>query len=133
MIFKPGRVTVVVGPSGSGKTTLLSLIAGLKGSIPENSKIDGKVLFNDVETPSEKVRKVVGFVFQDDVILETMTAKEAIDLSIELHVGGLNPDARKELLNRMIEVSQLQNAQNVIIGSPFFRGRTKKNCYLQWN
>lgn len=46
MSFRPGRVTVILGPSGSGKTTLLSVIAGLKGSIPEKSTMTGKVLMN---------------------------------------------------------------------------------------
>lgn len=122
MAFTPGRLSVIVGPSGSGKTTLLSLMAGLSGTIPSKSKTTGDILMNGSIVDSEKIRKIVGFVFQEDVILETMTVEEAINLSIRLRVGDMTDMQIRALLDRMISVSQLDKARKVKIGSPLKKG-----------
>lgn len=121
-VFKPGRLSVIVGPSGSGKTSLLSLIAGVTGTTqPKESYITGEILYNGVSLAPDKIKKIIGFVFQDDVILETMTVKEAINMSIQLRV---NQDRKNKhnLSNRMLEISQLEKAKDVIIGSPARKG-----------
>lgn len=122
LAFVPGKLSVIVGPSGSGKTSLLSLIAGIQGGVPTNAKRTGKILMNGEEVSAEKIRKIVGFVFQDDVILETMTVEEAIALSIKLRVGNLTKGQVSAMLERMIEVSQLDRARTVKIGSPMRKG-----------
>lgn len=121
-IFQPGRLSVIVGPSGSGKTTFLSLMAGIAGNMPANARLSGEILMNGTVVDAEKIRKIVGFVFQDDVILETMTVAEAIDMSIRLRVGGLNETQKDALLQRMLDVSQLQKAKDTKIGSPMKKG-----------
>ncbi|KAL7750639.1 hypothetical protein RI367_003981 [Sorochytrium milnesiophthora] len=70
--FLPGRVTAILGPSGSGKTTLLNCLAGSvgKGTLKGSVEINGRAI------DSSSMRLVSGFVFQDDVILETSTVKE---------------------------------------------------------
>jgi len=120
-VFRPGRLSIIVGPSGSGKTSLLSLIAGLSGNMPKNAVRSGNILYNGSELTQDKIRKIVGFVFQDDVILETMTVKEAIDMSIELRVNQQR-DNKNNLSKRMLDVSQLDKAKNVVIGSPSKKG-----------
>jgi len=119
--FQPGRLSVIVGPSGSGKTSLLSLIAGVQGTAPKSAKITGDILYNGSPLPPEKIKKIIGFVFQDDVILETMTVKEAIDMSVELRVDR-GVDDKDALKKRMIDISQLDKAKNVVIGSPARKG-----------
>lgn len=120
-VFQPGRLSVVVGPSGSGKTTLLSLISGMTGAQPKDATMTGEILFNGMTLHPEKITKIVGFVFQDDVILETMTVEEAIDMSVELRVNQ-NKTAKDALKKRMIDISQLDKARNVVIGSPAKKG-----------
>lgn len=120
-VFQPGRLSVLVGPSGSGKTSLLSLIAGLKGSQPKGSRVTGDILYNGTILSPDKVKKIVGFVFQEDVILETMTVKEAINMSIELRVN-LHHDRKSALRQRMLEISQLGKAENVQVGSSTKKG-----------
>lgn len=122
LAFQPGKLSVVLGPSGSGKTTLLSLMAGVSGAMPASAKQSGLILMNGKETSSSAIRKLVGFVFQDDVILETMTVQEAIDMSIQLRIAGLTDHQKKELLNRTISISQLEKAKKTVIGSPMKKG-----------
>ena len=121
-VFRPGRLSVIVGPSGSGKTTLLSLIAGLSGSQPKDARLGGNILYNGTTIPPERMRKIVGFVFQDDVILETMTVKEAIDMSTRLRVNLPSIRRRQAVTERMLDLSQLHRAENVMIGSPDKKG-----------
>lgn len=121
IVFEPGKLSVIVGPSGSGKTTLQNLIAGLEGAYPAEAVKTGEILFNGEQLPVEKIRKIVGFVFQDDVILETMTVQEAIDLSVKLRVK-LDRKLGDNLVKRMISLSQLEKAKDVIIGSPMKKG-----------
>ena len=119
--FQPGRLSVLVGPSGSGKTSLLSLIAGLKGSQPKGSTVTGDILYNGSHLPADQIKKIVGFVFQEDVILETMTVNEAINMSIELRVNERH-ERKTALRQRMLDISQLGKAKDVQVGSSTKKG-----------
>jgi energy-coupling factor transport system ATP-binding protein len=60
-------ITVVAGPSGGGKSTLLRVLNGLVphfhgGRIRGNADVDG---MNIIDTPTRKLARTVGFVFQD--------------------------------------------------------------------
>jgi ABC-type multidrug transport system fused ATPase/permease subunit len=69
-IFRAGRLTAIMGPSGAGKTSLLDAIAGnLLGG-----QISGQVLVNGEDYTGKKIKEISGFVFQDDVLLATMTS-----------------------------------------------------------
>ncbi|KAJ3114065.1 ATP-binding cassette sub- G member 1 [Phlyctochytrium bullatum] len=73
-MFRPGRFTVIMGASGAGKTSLLNVIAGeAKGGT-----VSGEILINNKRVSGEEIRNISGFVFQDDVILSTMTVKEGL-------------------------------------------------------
>ena len=70
--FTPGRLHAIMGPSGSGKTTLLHCIAG---------KLDassGSIFLNSRPVNPRSVKKCVGFVPQDDVMLRTLTVQEIV-------------------------------------------------------
>lgn len=80
--FEAGKVYAIVGKSGAGKTTLLSLLAGL------DKLSDGKILFEGKDIT--KVEKYtyrsndVGVVFQSYNLLPKFTARENVELSIDL-------------------------------------------------
>jgi len=88
--------TVIMGNSGSGKSTLLYLLCGL------DKATSGKIWINDipVHNRSEKElallrRTNVGFVFQDNNLVPSLTIKENI-----LVAGNLVNKDRKLLNNR---------------------------------
>jgi ABC-type multidrug transport system ATPase subunit/ABC-type multidrug transport system permease subunit len=121
-VFRPGRLTVILGPSGSGKTTLLSLIAGLEIDQAKHTSFTGTITYNGEQIPTEKIKKIVGFVFQDDILMDTMTVKEAIAMSIKLRVNIVSKEQKNKLLNRILNLSRLEDAQDVFIGSPEKKG-----------
>jgi putative ABC transport system ATP-binding protein len=80
-----GGFLAIVGPSGSGKTTLLSLLAGLDRASSGTVHLDGQ----DLATLDEDARAVlrgakVGFVFQSFQLIPTLTARENVEVPLEL-------------------------------------------------
>jgi hypothetical protein len=87
-VFAPGRLHAIMGPSGCGKTTLLHCIAG---------KLDassGSIFLNSATPVNPRlVKKCVGFVPQDDIMLRTLTVEEIVRHRFDLYtlVLGLEP------------------------------------------
>ncbi|WP_013334432.1 DevA family ABC transporter ATP-binding protein [Gloeothece verrucosa] len=80
-----GEIVILTGPSGSGKTTLLSLIGGLR-SVQEGSlKHLGKELNGATETELVRVRRQIGYIFQAHNLLPFLTARQNVEMSIQLH------------------------------------------------
>jgi putative ABC transport system ATP-binding protein len=96
-----GEFVAVIGPSGSGKTTLLGLLAGLDR--PESGRVwlDGAELTTMGEDARARLRGAkVGFVFQSFHLIPTLTARENVQVPLELRgePGGHRAD---ELLDRV--------------------------------
>ena len=96
--IEQGELMVVLGPSGSGKTTLLNLIGGLdvvtSGSLYVNGRDISGLNYRQL---TEYRRSQIGFVFQFFNLLNTMTAVENVELSLELVQKNTRPDALKAL------------------------------------
>uniref|UniRef100_A0A7C1JP01 ABC transporter ATP-binding protein n=1 Tax=Ammonifex degensii TaxID=42838 RepID=A0A7C1JP01_9THEO len=102
--IEAGEFVAVLGPSGSGKSTLLNLIGLLDRPTSGRISIAGK--------PCEKLgtretvilrRNIIGFVFQQFLLVPTMTALENVLLPMYF-AGVPAPQARKravELLHRV--------------------------------
>jgi putative ABC transport system ATP-binding protein len=74
----------MTGPSGSGKTTLLTLIGGLR-SVQEGSlKFLGEELCGVRNGKLVQVRRQIGYIFQGHNLLDFLTARENVQMSLEL-------------------------------------------------
>ena len=97
----PGEVVAIVGPSGSGKTTLLGLLAGLDRPTHGTVTIDGQELTRLDEDQLARFRSErVGFVFQSFHLLPTLTARENVEVPLELRGEDAGPRA-DQLLARV--------------------------------
>lgn len=86
-----GETVAIIGASGSGKTTLLSILAGL--DLPSHGEVYLKnyALHQFNEEERSKVRaEHVGFIFQQFLLINSLTALENIMLPAEL---ALHDDA----------------------------------------
>jgi putative ABC transport system ATP-binding protein len=97
-----GDFVAIVGPSGSGKTTLLGLLAGL------DTPTQGKVILDghDLTTMSENERarlrgEKVGFVFQTFQLIPTLTARENIQVPLELQGNNGAGERARDLLEKV--------------------------------
>ena len=99
--LEAGGFLAVTGPSGSGKSTLLGLLAGLDRPTRGRVVLDGRDLAALTEDERARVRaEAVGFVFQSFHLIPTLTARENIQVPLELR--GEDGRARAdELLARV--------------------------------
>jgi putative ABC transport system ATP-binding protein len=98
---EPGGFVAVVGPSGSGKTTLLGLLAGLDRPTTGRVRLDGQDLGALDEDALARLRgEKVGFVFQSFHLIPTLTARENIQVPLELR--GLEAQSRADELLRRV-------------------------------
>ena len=104
--IEPGELVAVIGPSGSGKTTLLGLMAGLDRPSSGSVELDGVDLAALPEDGRARLRRErIGFVFQSFQLIPTLTARENVQVPLELAGGdGARERAREragELLERV--------------------------------
>lgn len=90
-----GEFVSVLGPSGCGKSTLLSMLSGLFP--PTKGRI--KVKNREVTGPTQEI----GYMLQQDYLLEWRTIKENILLGLEIQ-GSLNEETEKKALRLLSEM-----------------------------
>jgi len=86
--FPAGEITAIVGPSGCGKSTLLRTVAGLI------SASSGEVEFSPPQSSAWQGN--LSFVFQDSALVPWRTARENVQLPLEL--TGSQPTTEWETL-----------------------------------
>ncbi|OLT57932.1 DevA family ABC transporter ATP-binding protein [Moorena bouillonii] len=80
-----GEIVLMTGPSGSGKTTLLTLIGGLRSPQSGSLKILGEQLLGANKSRLIAVRRHIGYIFQAHNLLKSLTARQNVQMSAELH------------------------------------------------
>ena len=104
--FRSGQFTAIMGPSGSGKSTLMHCLAGL------DSLTSGRAFIGDVDLSSLNERQLthlrreqVGFVFQAFNLIPTLSARENIELPMDLG----DADADEAWVDRVIDAVGLRD------------------------
>jgi len=73
-----GSLTVICGPSGSGKTTLLALLGALERPTQGRILFEGQELGNCSDVALARIRRRMGFIFQDFSLIPNLSAGENI-------------------------------------------------------
>lgn len=87
---RPGEVLAIMGPSGCGKTTLLDTLAG---RLDTNLRSKGDILIN-----GRRQKLAFGtsaYVTQENVLMATLTVREAIYYSAQIQLPDTMPVAEK--------------------------------------
>jgi putative ABC transport system ATP-binding protein len=99
--LESGGFLAIVGPSGSGKTTLLGLLAGLDRPSGGRVVLEDQDLSALDEDQRARLRAAkVGFVFQSFQLIPTLTARENVQVPLELR-GEPAEERATELLERV--------------------------------
>jgi putative ABC transport system ATP-binding protein len=85
LTLKQGEVVILKGPSGSGKTTLLTLMGGLRAPHSGSLKVFDQELVGASKNTLVQTRRNIGYIFQAHNLLNSLTAKQNVQLSLELH------------------------------------------------
>jgi len=109
-----GKLIGLMGASGSGKSTLLSV---LNGSEPPSS---GRVLINgiDIHKYNHKVEGIIGFIPQDDLLIEDLTVFENLYYSARLCFGHYSKEKIAELVEKVLLNLGLSEIRDLKVGSP---------------
>ncbi|XP_038974881.1 ABC transporter G family member 1-like [Phoenix dactylifera] len=109
---RPGEVLAIMGPSGCGKSTLLDTLAGRLGS---NVGQRGEILIN-----GQKQKLAFGtsaYVTQDDVLMTTLTVREAVYFSAQLQLPeSMSRAEKRERAEATIREMGLGGAMDTRIG-----------------
>jgi len=88
-----GEMVVLLGPSGSGKSTLLNILGGLDTATSGLVTYRNKDLTKANEQELTEYRRFhVGFVFQFYNLMATLTAKENVELAVEICQNPIDID-----------------------------------------
>ena len=79
--IEPGSFTSIVGPSGSGKSSLVHIMAGFDRPTSGEVRWHGKAI-RDKKGWTDLRRKEIGVVFQEFLLLPTMTAFENVAIAM---------------------------------------------------
>lgn len=109
MYVDKGEFVAIMGASGSGKTTLLNCISTIDTVTSGHILVNGK----DITAIKEKDfadfrRENLGFIFQDFNLLDTLTIKENIALS--LIINKRNPqkiEEEVEMIVRKLDIADI--------------------------
>jgi len=109
-----GKLIGLMGASGSGKSTLLSV---LNGSEKPSS---GRVIINgiDIHRQPEKLEGAIGFIPQDDLLIEDLSVFENLYFSARLCFGHYSKEAIAELVEKVLQSLGLQEIRSLKVGSP---------------
>jgi putative ABC transport system ATP-binding protein len=100
----PGEIVIMTGPSGSGKTTLLTLIGCLRSVQAGNLKILGHELSGASKSRMVDIRRNIGYIFQAHNLLHSLTAKQNVQMSLELHTHLSAKEAQSKAEEMLVQV-----------------------------
>ena len=109
-----GNLIALMGASGAGKSTLLHVLNG------SEKPSEGQVLINgiDIHREPEKIEGVIGFVPQDDLLIEDLTVYQNLYYAAKLCFSNKKEDEIDALVIHVLEDLGLAEISNLKVGSP---------------
>lgn len=110
--LQSGELVAIMGGSGVGKSTLLSL---LNGNLKPQ---EGTIALNGHPISDPKVQKLIGFVPQDDLLIEELTVYQNLWYTAKLCFDGMTPQEMDKRVMDVLEDLGLAAAKDLKVGSP---------------
>lgn len=76
-----------MGSSGAGKTTLLNILCCRAGNTASVT-LSGDITANGQKFDAQSFSNFAAYVMQEDILMETMTVKEAMQFAANLKMTG---------------------------------------------
>lgn len=109
----PGKLIGIMGASGAGKTTLLHVMAGLA------QPSEGEVLINgfDIHTQKDKIHGVIGYVSQDDLLIEELTVYQNLYYNAKLCFANFTEAQLHDRVMAVLENLGLDQRKDLKVGT----------------
>ena len=109
-----GRLVGIMGASGAGKSTLLSVVNG--SAMPTS----GEILVNGINIHKEKnkIEGIIGFVSQDDLLIEELTVFQNLYYNAKLCFGNYSDESIVESVDNILLSLGLLEIKDMKVGSP---------------
>lgn len=109
-----GRLIGIMGASGSGKSTLLNV---LNGSYPPSKgtvSINGINIYKD----KEQIDGLIGFVSQDDLLIEELSVYQNLYFNAKLCFGNLSRMQINRKVCKTLQNLGLLEIKDMVVGNP---------------
>ncbi|HEX8041023.1 MAG TPA: ATP-binding cassette domain-containing protein [Chryseosolibacter sp.] len=108
-----GKLIGLMGASGSGKSTLLNVLNGTE------KPSSGRVLINgiDIHQDPEKVHGIIGYIPQDDLLIEDLTVFENLYYAARLCFGHYTKSRTIAIVEQTLQSLGLTEIRNLKVGS----------------
>ena len=113
--LRSGQLVAVMGGSGTGKSTLLSL---LNGTLRPDS---GSVTLNGYDVADPRVKDLIGFVPQDDLLIEELTVYENLMFTARLCFADLSMEEISVRVDSILRDLGLESTKHLKVGSPIHK------------
>ena len=109
-----GKLVGIMGVSGSGKTTLINVLNG------NTQPSQGEVLINgiNIHTNKEAIQGLIGYVSQDDLLIEDLTVFENLYYNARFCFSNLKDEEIRERTNKALKNLGLYEIKDIQVGSP---------------
>lgn len=109
-----GNLIALMGASGAGKSTLLHVLNG------SEKPTHGKVLINgiDIHKDTKRIEGVIGFVPQDDLLIEDLTVYQNLYYAAKLCFSKKEETEIDALVMRVLDDLGLTETKELKVGSP---------------
>ena len=110
LTVQEGETLALLGPSGTGKSVLLKHAIGLLEPDEGDVIVDGISIVNATAAQLAKVRKTVGYVFQNAALFDSLTVAENLYLAqSDEHSDRGSRECREEAKDLLARVNMKEN------------------------
>jgi len=109
-----GRMVGIMGASGAGKSTLLNLLNGTYAPTTGQITINGI----DIHKEPEKIEGVIGYVSQDDLLIEELSVFQNLFYNAKLCFDNLSDELISKRVLEVLQSIGLLEAKDLKVGSP---------------
>ncbi len=110
-----GNLVGILGGSGVGKTTLLNVLSGITEPQSGSVLINGYNLYSALE--KVHLKGVIGFVPQDDLLIEELTVYQNLYYSAKMCLDNLPETKLVEVVNKTLAELDLDEIRNLRVGN----------------